>query len=91
MDEQDFEKTAKFQNPAGLSYLPTIDQLKTDTALLRRIAYNTNVIRLVLIWTLVVVPIALLAIAIPVIVLSVDGTAPTSTDTSNCTLLYSSC
>jgi hypothetical protein len=91
VEEQDFDKTAKVRNPQGVSYLPTIDQLTTDTALLRRIAYNTNVIRLVLIWTLVIVPIVLLAIAIPVIVLSAHANTPSSISTSNCSILYSTC
>lgn len=89
MDEQDFDNTAKFRNPEGVTYLPAIDQLKADTALLRRIAHNTNVIRLVLIWTLVVVPITLLTITVLVIVLSAPGTTPTANSTSNCTLVYS--
>ncbi|HEY4457284.1 MAG TPA: hypothetical protein VGN81_23435 [Pseudonocardiaceae bacterium] len=88
MNEHDFEKTAKANNPGGGSYLPHIDRLTTDTALLRRIAYNTNVIRLVLIWTMVVVPIVLLAIAIPVIVLSAHTTGST---TATCVGLYGNC
>lgn len=89
MTEQDFDKTAKFKNSQGVNYLPSIDQLTTDTALLRRIAHNTNVIRLLLIWTLVVVPTVLLAIAIPVIILSAHS-APTTT-AGNCTGLYTTC
>lgn len=88
MDEQDFEKTVKVNNPGGLDFLPNIDLLKTDTALLRRIAYNTNMIRLVLIWTMVIVPIVLLAIAIPMIVVSAHTTGSV---TNTCVDLYSTC
>lgn len=74
MDEPNFEATAKVNSPGGVKFLPHIDLLTTDTALPRRIAHHTNVIRLVFIWTLVVVPTVLLAITIIMIVISAHTT-----------------
>jgi hypothetical protein len=89
----DYDKTAKVPSPVGGSHLPELNQLQTDTALLRRIAHNTDIIRIVLIWTLVVVPIALVAIAI-ILGISATSSAPTpasDTGTAVCELVPANC
>lgn len=56
-----------------------IEKLPTDTALLRRIARNTNTIRMLLWWTLVVVPVIMIVLGIIAIVAfnSAQAAAPT--------------
>jgi hypothetical protein len=62
----------------AMGQLWPVDALPNDIALLRRIAHNTNVIRLVLIWTLVVVPTIVLIMGIIGLVM-LHGMAPTAT------------
>jgi hypothetical protein len=64
----------------GLGTPWPLDKLSSDTALLRRVAYNTDVIRLVLIATLVIVPIIATVLGIIALVM-LHGLAPTPATT----------
>ncbi|HEX4221580.1 MAG TPA: hypothetical protein VHZ97_04410 [Pseudonocardiaceae bacterium] len=57
-----------------------IDKLSSDSALLRRVAYNTDVIRRVLIATLVIVPIIVTVLGIIALVM-LHGLTPTPATT----------
>lgn len=59
----------------GAGALWPIHKLPTDTALLRRIARNTDTIRLLLWWTLVLVPVIMLVLGIIAIV-ALHASAP---------------
>ena len=59
MQKPDYDTRAKSGGT-----LPHLDALTSETALLRRIAYNTDVIRLVLVWTAVIIPLIVLGVGI---------------------------
>jgi hypothetical protein len=67
----DFEKQAR-----KIEGLSESENVKIQTALLQKIEYNTDIIRLVLVWTAVIIPLLLLGLGITSLVFAHEAVTP---------------
>jgi hypothetical protein len=89
MADPDFDTTHRYKN----GRVPHLDNLQTDTALLRRIAHGTDTLRFYLGWLLAITVLGIVAAVIVGIVLIVHtpSPAPAATPDLSCELVPANC